>query len=189
MKARNMFVLALAIISIANVGCCARFRNWLHRGSPCGTTTVAPAMMGSPVALGTPYVAPQQLAPQMMQPMVMPQANCQCAPQQCVPQCAPQCVPQQCMPQCMPMCQPSFDPCSNMCNPCESGTWSGGYLEGNSGGCLPTEGMQGTETTENGSYIPAPSISGQETYAPQGSVISPGPAPTTSNFPEPEKKE
>ena len=83
-------LLVLVVLTTANTGCCARFRNWLHRGSPCGTTTVAPAMMGAPVALGTPVPAPQAapamvpyMAPAPMQQVVVPQ------PQYCCPQPVP----------------------------------------------------------------------------------------------------
>ena len=115
-----LILLALAVLTTANTGCSARFRNWLHRGSPCGTTTIAPAiapaMMGAPVALGTPVAVPQ-VAPAMV-PAMAP------APRQqvVVPQpifCCPQPVP------CCPPCE--YDPCQTGL---VSG-WPGGYLEGN----------------------------------------------------------
>ena len=118
-----LILLALAVLTTANTGCSARFRNWLHRGSPCGTTTIAPAMMGAPVALGTPVAAPQ-VAPAMI-PVMAP------APRQqvVVPQpiyCCPQPVP------CLPPCE--YDPCQTSFMP----GWSGGYLEGSM--MVPSEG-------------------------------------------------
>ena len=109
-----LILLALAVLTTANTGCCARFRNWLHRGAPCGTSTIAPAMMGAPVALGTPVAAPR-VAP-VMAPAMAP------APVQqvIVPQpiyCCPQPVP------CCPPCQ--YDPCQTGVVP----GWQGGCLE------------------------------------------------------------
>ncbi|TWU28294.1 hypothetical protein [Bythopirellula polymerisocia] len=162
MRRNVLLLLTLTVVTTANVGCCSSFRNWLHRGARCGTRTVAPAMMGSPVALGAPVAAPTMqpmMAAPAMQQMAVPQ-------QQCVPQCAPQCVP------CIPMCQPCFDPCANMCcpsDPCSQGSWYGGFSDGD-------------ET-----YMPS-----SETFVPQGSsnTITPGPAPEVrTNYPEPEKTE
>lgn len=178
MRSNGLILLALAVVTAANTGCCGSCRNWLNRGSLCGTKTAAPAMMGSPVALGTPYVQqPQYMQPQMaapMQQMVMPQANCQCAPQ--------------CVPQCIPQCQPCCDPCMNMCSPCGSGGWSGGYMDSGS----MDSGCCGGATTdsgyESGTMVPStgqPTLP-STTYAPQGgsSLTDPGPAPATVNFPE-----
>jgi hypothetical protein len=100
MKSRMLFVVALAALTVGNTGC-TRFRNWLHRGSRCGTTTVAPAMMGAPVALGTPYVAPQATQ------VVVPQATCEC----------------------VPMCPPCSDPCETICCP-DGAAMSSGYWDG-----------------------------------------------------------
>mgnify|MGYP006908205190 CR=1 FL=1 len=162
MRRNVLFMLALTVVMAANVGCCSSFRNWLHRGARCGTKTVAPAMMGSPVALGTPYVAPTMPAPATQQ-VVVPQ-------QQCVPQCIPQCVPQ-----CVPMCPPCYDPCANMCcpvDPCQ-GTWYGGY------------GAESYEIGEGETYSPG----GQTFITPETTTpITPGPAPEVrTNFPAEEK--
>ena len=173
MRSNGLILLALAVLTSANAGGCAKCRNWLHRGSLCGTKTVAPAMMGSPVALGTPYVQqPQYIQPQMaapMQQMVMPQANCQCAPQ--------------CVPQCVPQCQPCYDPCANMCSPCGPGTWSGGYMDS---GCC--EGATTDSGYESGTIVPStqqPTLP-STTYAPQGGspLTGPDPGPSRVNFPE-----
>lgn len=165
MRRNVLLLLTLTVLTTANAGCCSSFRNWLHRGARCGTKTVAPAMMGSPVALGTPYVAPTQQAPVMQAPVMQQQ----CAPQQqFVPQ--QECIPQ-CVPQCVPMCQPCYDPCANMCcpDPCQ-GSWSGGYIPGS------------FEMGEGETYMP----SGQ-TFVTPDSTITPGPAPETSaNFPDKE---
>lgn len=110
-----LILLALAVVTTANSGCHARFRNWLHRGSPCGTTTIAPAMMGAPVALGTPVAAPQVApamapamapAPRPMQQVVVPQPI----------YCCPQPVP------CCPPCE--YDPCQTGFVP----GWQGGDM-------------------------------------------------------------
>lgn len=122
-------LLALAVLTTVNTGCSARFRNWLHRGSPCGTTMAAPAVMGAPVAVGTPVAAPQAapamapvMAPAPMQQVVAPQPI-YCCPQPVCPQ------PVQCCPQPVPCCPPSeYDPCQ-----------SGGMMPGWQGG--PMEGM------------------------------------------------
>jgi hypothetical protein len=163
MKAKATILLALAIVTIANAGCCRTCRNWLQRGSLCGTTTVAPATMGAPVALGTPYVQPQMAAP--MQQVVMPQANCQC------------------MPQCVPMCQPCCDPCATMCSPCGPGTWSGGYMEsGCCEGAAPATGYDSGTT-----IVPStqqPTLPPGTTYAPLGGTSLTDPGPATVNYPE-----
>jgi hypothetical protein len=168
MRLNVLIMLALAVLTAANAGCCGPCRNWLNRGSICGTRTAAPAVMAAPVALGTPYIQPQMAAP--MQQMVMPQPNCQC-----VPQCAPQC-----MPQCMPACQPCCDPCAPMCSPCGTG-WSGGYMDS---GCCE----QGTPAYDSGTMVPdtgQPQIPAT-TFVPGGPGITtdPGPAPARVNFPE-----
>ncbi len=173
MRVNVLIALALSALTVANSGCTS-CRNWLHRGSICGTKTAAPAMMGSPVALGTPYVQqPQYMQPMAapMQQMVMPQANCECAPQ--------------CMPTCQPTCQPCCDPCANMCSPCGPSTWSGGYMDG---GCCE-ESTTPTSTYDSGTTIvpstQQPSL--PSTYVPQGSspLTSPDPGPSTRvNFPE-----
>ncbi len=164
MKANVLIVLALTVCTVSTSGC-ARCRNWLHRGSICGTRTAAPAMMGSPIALGTPYIQPQMAAP--MQQMAMPQANCQCAPQ------------------CVPMCQPCCDPCASMCSPCGPSGWSGGYMD--SGCCGETAPATGYDSGTT--IVPStsqPTLSPGTTYAPQGgtSLTDPGPAPARVNYPE-----
>ena len=172
MRVNVLILLALSAVTAANSGCTS-CRNWLHRGSICGTRTAAPAMMGSPVALGTPYVQqPQFMQPMAapMQQMVMPQANCQCAPQ--------------CMPTCQPMspCQPCCDPCANMCSPCGPSTWSGGYMDG---GCCE-ESTTPASTYDGGTIVPStqqPSL--PSTYVPQGSSpLTTDPGPARVNYPE-----
>ena len=175
MRVNVLILLALSAVTAANSGCTS-CRNWLHRGSICGTKTAAPAMMGSPVALGTPYVQqPQFMQPMAapMQQMVMPQANCQCAPQ--------------CMPTCQPMspCQPCCDPCANMCSPCGPSTWSGGYMDG---GCCEESTTPastydgGTSTYDSGTIVPSPQQpSLPSTYTPPP-TNDPGPARV--NYPD-----
>jgi hypothetical protein len=167
MRTNVWIVLALALVTTASSGCCGPCRNWLRRGSLCGTTTAAPAMMGAPVALGTPYVQQPMAAP--MQQMVMPQANCQCAPQ--------------CMPQCVPMCQPCCDPCASMCSPCGPSTWSGGYMDG---GCC--EGSTPANVYDSGTSVPSsqqPSLPQNQTYGVPGGTPLTDPGPRTGvNYPE-----
>lgn len=167
MKAKVLIVLALTVCTVSTSGC-ARCRNWLHRGSLCGTKTAAPAVMGSPVALGTPMVQPQFVQPQMAAPvpqMAMPQANCQC------------------VPQCVPMCNPCCDPCATMCSPCGPAMWSGGYMDS---GCCE-EASPATGYDSGATLVPnttQPSL--PQTFAPQGStsLTDPGPAPARVNYPE-----
>jgi hypothetical protein len=168
MKARLAILLVLAVVTIANAGCCRTCRNWLQRGSLCGTTTAAPATMGTPVALGTPMVQPQFVQPQMAAPMqqaVMPQANCQC------------------QPQCVPMCQPCCDPCANMCSPCGPSTWSGGYMDS---GCCG-DASTGTTYDSGTTIVPGtsqPTLPSGTTFAPSGGTsLDPGPAQNRVNFP------
>jgi hypothetical protein len=128
-KMRKMLILlALVVLTTANTGCCARFRNFCHRGSPCGTTIVAQPAVCVPATIGIPAPAPQ-VAP-VMAPVMAP------APMQQViaPQpiyCCPQPVP--CCPQPVPCYPPNFfDPCqAGMMVPFESGgvtTYDDGYL-------------------------------------------------------------
>lgn len=175
MRSNVVILLALAVCTTVGSSGCTRCRNFLHRGSLCGTKTVAPAMMGSPVALGTPYVQqPQYFQPQMAAPMpqmAMPQANCQCAPQ--------------CVPQCIPQCQPCYDPCANLCSPCGQGSWSGGYMESGSMGSGCCE--EGTPATgyESGTIVPStqqPSL--PSTYLPPGGSSLTDPGPAQVNYPE-----
>ena len=136
-----LILLALAVLTTANTGCSARFRNWLHRGSPCGTTIAAPAMIGAPMALGTPVAVPQ-VAPAMV-PVMAP------APVQqvVVPQpiyCCPQPVP--CCPQPVPCCPPcEYDPCQTGFMP----GWPGGYM----GGYMTAPCESGSVTSFDEGYL------------------------------------
>jgi hypothetical protein len=105
-------VLALAGLAASSgcTNCCiGRCRNWFQKGSPCGTQ-VAPAVLGAPLAMGTPLATPVS-AP---------------APQQFVAAPQPMYIQQ------APMC---YDPCANPCvdpcaDPCASGQMSMGYMGG-----------------------------------------------------------
>ena len=159
MKTKAMILLALTVLTVSTSGCCRTCRNWLQRGSLCGTSTVAPATMGAPVALGTPMVQPQYVQPQMAAPpqqVVMPQANVQC------------------VPQCIPMCQPCCDPCATMCSPCGPAMWSGGYMEGACcEGGVPVQGYDSGATMVPSTQQPTL----PQTFMPGGSQqITPGPA-------------
>lgn len=164
MKAKATILLALAVITVANAGCCRTCRNWLQRGSLCGTRTAAPATMAAPVALGTPYVQPQFVQPQVAAPaqqVVMPQANCQC------------------VPQCIPMCQPCCDPC--MCSPCGPSMWSGGYIDS---GCCE-QAVPATGYDSGATLVPSttqPSL--PQTYVPQGGASLADPGPAQVNYPQ-----
>lgn len=97
-------LMALATTIAASSGCSScigRCRNLFHRGSPCGTA-MAPAVMGAPLAMGTPMTsAPMVMgAPMMSGPMCVEQA-----------------------PMCMPV-DPCMDPCAD---PCNSGMMTMGY--------------------------------------------------------------
>jgi hypothetical protein len=94
-------LLAVAVLAASSTGCCCgKIRNWFHKGSPCGTS-VAPAVLGAPLAMGTPMTFPTSA------PM---------APAMCV----------QAQPQCCVPCNPCCDPC----DPCASGQMTTGYLGG-----------------------------------------------------------
>jgi hypothetical protein len=115
-------LLAFAALAASSTGCCCgvcgRVRNWFHRGSPCGTT-MAPAVLGAPLAMGTPYATPVSAAPSPMM----------AAPTVCVEQ-APMCVP------CQP-CQPC-QPCEPCCDPCGGGMtmgYGGDYISSGLEGC------------------------------------------------------
>lgn len=120
-------LLAVTVFAASSTGCCCgRIRNWFHKGSPCGTT-MTPAVLGAPLAMGTPMTYPVS-AP--MAPMA--------APTMCVQAAQPCCVP--------------CDPCCNPCDPCATGQVTSGYWGGNmtSGGeccnngggmMMPTEQM------------------------------------------------
>jgi len=119
-----LILLILAVITTANLGCCARFRNWLHRGAPCGTRTQAPAMMGAPIPLGAPFASQQAAPAPQQQQVVVPQPAVQCCPQPC---------PQPCVP---------CDPCPDPCSPCGSG-WYSGYYNSDNIGSTPSSSYEG----------------------------------------------
>lgn len=107
-------LMALATTLAASSGCSScigRCRNLFHKGSPCGTAMAAPAVLGAPLAMGTPMAQPMMGAPMMAGPM-------------CVPQ-APMCVPVD------PCADPCVDPCAD---PCANGMvtmgYGGGYATG-----------------------------------------------------------
>jgi hypothetical protein len=86
-------LLGLAVLTASNAGCCCgRIRNWFHKGSPCGTA-VAPAVLGAPLAMGTPMMSAPMSQPIMSAPMMS----------------APICVE---APQCVMPCDPCADPCA-----------------------------------------------------------------------------
>jgi hypothetical protein len=134
-------LLALAALTASNAGCCCgvcgRVRNWFHKGSPCGTA-MAPAVLGAPLAMGTPLATPVVSAPA---PYMTAPAPMMSAPAMCVEQ-APMCVP------CQP-CEPCCDPCSGAATTGYGGDYISSGLEGCGCGGVPmTEGpattMQGT---------------------------------------------
>ena len=159
-KMRKLLILlALAVLMTANVGCCSgSFRNWLHRGSPCGTATVAPTMMGAPMILGSQLQAPQ-VAPTMA-PFMAP------APMQQV--MVPQ--PMYCCPQPVPCCPPALPPCPQyQYDPCQAGVmpgWSGSYMEGN---------MMGECTTFDEGYLAPGSETPVDSDADDTDNADPGP--------------
>jgi hypothetical protein len=110
---RKLTILLALVAVTASSGCTrcciGRCRNWFHKGSPCGTT-VAPAVLGAPLAMGTPYTTPVSIP--MQAPMGTPLMT------------APMCVEQ--TPVCPPMCMPC-DPCAD---PCASGAMNMGYMGG-----------------------------------------------------------
>lgn len=113
-------LLALAAITASsgcsNCCCLGRVRNWFHKGSPCGTA-VAPAVLGAPLAMGTPLAQPVS-AP--VQPMF---ASPTMAPQMYVEQPA-MCYP---CPPCDPCANPCVDPCADPCSGAVSMGYMGGY--------------------------------------------------------------
>lgn len=124
-------LLALAALTATSggcAGCIGRCRNLFHRGSPCGTS-VAPAVLGAPLAMGTPVSqpAPMMAAPMMTAPMAAPMVM---NPGVC---CEP-CIP------CLP-CDP--------CDPCGSGSVTMGY-----GGDCCDGGAVMTSPAPAGTYIP-----------------------------------
>lgn len=124
MRMRLLLLVLTSVASCAGCSCCGKVRNWFHKGAPCGTRTLAPALTAAPVATQAPIpvAQPVQTAPpvQMAPPMQY------AAPVATMVQPAPCCVP------CCP------DPCSVPC--CEdvvigSSGWvpSGGVYSGNYG--------------------------------------------------------
>ena len=112
---KMLILLALVVVTTANIGGCTRHRRWLHRGSPCGTNIVAQPAMCAPAAIGVPVAAPQ------VAPVVAP------AP-------APAPIQQVIVPQPI-YCCPQPEPCCPPCpiDPCQSGMMpgmTGGYLQG-----------------------------------------------------------
>jgi hypothetical protein len=101
MRKLTIFLSLAALLAATNgCCCCGRIRNWFHKGSPCGTTTVAPAVLGAPLAMGTPMQQPIMAAP-MAAPMMA--APMMAAPGVCCEQA----------PVCVQACDPC-DPCGGM---------------------------------------------------------------------------
>jgi len=152
-------VLSLAALAASSgcTNCCiGRCRSLFHKGSPCGTT-VAPAVLGAPLAMGTPMATP--VAAPYQQPMFA-------APMMSAPMMsAPMCVEQ--APICMPCPQQCVDPCAD---PCASGAVSMGYMggytsEGYTSGGSCCDGSGGVTmpmesgaviTTQPGTTMPGP---------------------------------
>jgi hypothetical protein len=126
-------LLAVAALATSSSGCCVcgRVRNWFHKGSPCGTTTVAPAVLGAPLAMGTPLQQPYMAAPMAAPMMAAPPVCCEQAPM-CVQPCAQPCDP---------------------CDPC--GGASMGYAPSDGCGC---GGAPATMTVSPGVPIPAGTV-------------------------------
>jgi len=61
MMRKLLILMAIAIVTLPPVGC-GRCRNLFNRGAPCGTT-VAPALLSAPLAIGRPMAAPMVTAP------------------------------------------------------------------------------------------------------------------------------
>ena len=138
-------LMALATTLAASSGCSScigRCRNLFHKGSPCGTAMASPAVLGAPLAMGTPMAQPMMGAPMMAGPM-------------CVPQ-APMCMPvDPCMDQCA---DPCADPCAN--GMVTMGYGGGGYATGGescncAGGSSPTM-MVDPSTAVPGTTTPMP---------------------------------
>ncbi len=150
---KTLILLALAVMTTASVGCgCCR--NLFRRGSPCfGTSKVAPAMIGAPMALAAPVAAPvplmQRVAPQVVMPRAaMPQPAC-----------------------CPPVCEP--------CDSCGGQEWLGGYVEGaqiNDGGCQNC----GPTTNYDQGYL-IPSTESPQSVVPEGSGARTDPGPSAPN--------
>ena len=125
---RKLTILLALAATAASSGCCncgiGRCRNWFSKGSPCGTT-VAPAVLGAPLAMGTPLATPVSvpyMQPQYAQPMMS----------------APVCVDQ------APMCPPCPDQCYD---PCASGAMTMGYMGGYTSEAPCCDGSSGMPAT------------------------------------------
>jgi hypothetical protein len=143
MRKLTILLALAAIISssgCSNCCCLGRVRNWFHKGSPCGTA-VAPAVLGAPLAMGTPLAQP--VSAPVAQPMfASPTMSAPVYVEQ-----TPMCYP---CPPCDPCANPCVDPCADPC----SGTVSMGYMGGytSEGACC------GDGSTMSGTVItPAPS--------------------------------
>jgi len=147
-----LILLALAIVTVANLGCCGRCRNLFRRGSPCcGTALARPPMLRNPIPLGAPFAAPQ--ARQVLPQAVVSQPGFY---QQCEP----------CPSQCVPCCEPSCNDGSTGyiseggyvgegdcgCQTGPGGQYFGGYLEGSA----PPQGMEGAVIPGGSSTYPGP---------------------------------
>jgi hypothetical protein len=145
-KLTILAALAAVTLSSGCTRCCGRCRNWFAKGSPCGTTTVAPAMLGAPLAMGTPIAQPVMAQPMMSQPMMS----------------APMCVEQ--APMCMP-CVPC-DPCADPC----AGAMNMGYMGGYTSGGMCCESTGDVMTVAPGTVTLPPG-----TTMPPAGTVDPGP--------------
>ena len=163
----KLILLALVVVTTANVGCCARRCKWLHRGSPCGTTVVAQPAVCAPVPVSVPVAAPQAapamvpaMAPAPMQQVVVPQPI-YCCPQPVCPQ---------------PVC-PQPQPC---CPPCQVDPCQSGFMPGMSGGQFPGGMMAPCDCGEVTTYDKGYLVPGTETLLDSGSLDA-DPAPVQEN--------
>ena len=145
------FLLAIVLIMITTSGCIQSCRNFFRRGAPCGTTAMAPPMMGAPRALANAFVTAPQPVQTVVPQMVMPHPRCCC--QQPVSEC-------QCCDPCPP-CNPCTPPCDTGCSMCGPG-----YVDANYG-C-------GGETVGQGEWFGGyvEDRTSQDKFVPQGSGAS-----------------
>ncbi len=61
MMRKLLILMAVAMVTLPPVGC-GRCRRLFHRGAPCGTT-VAPALLSAPLAIGRPFATPVVSSP------------------------------------------------------------------------------------------------------------------------------
>lgn len=54
MMRKLLILMAVAVVAMPSVGCASRCRNLFRRGAPCGTT-VTPAALSAPLAIGRPF--------------------------------------------------------------------------------------------------------------------------------------